>query len=265
MRRTLKEKHAAFRYSTERELAPHVEETWAEAFIIELRLLDVSGEHIGEALSEVESHCAESGQPAADAFGEPVAYARSLDLPAAPGSGTAGIFRAAIPSVVQVIGMLVLVWAFSDWRRFGAMELTVGQVVSLAVVLACIGGFVAFADAVLRFLLHGTFRSNLLFVVLFGALAALTFLPLLLLDGVIATIPAVPVMVVAGLVLLGGVGLELSSWHSDDVTDPVSSPLHPAEAPTSRWSRIWLRLNPFVMLLWTAGILAFIWFGLPPA
>jgi hypothetical protein len=261
MRRTLKEKHAAFRYSTERELAPHVEETWAEAFIVELRLLDVSGEHIGEALSEIESHCAESDQPAADAFGEPVAYARSLDLPAAPGSGTAGIFRAAIPSVVQVVGMLVLVWAFSDWRRFGAMELTVGQVVTLLVVLVDIAALVVFADRVLRFL----FRASFLAIFLLVSLSFLVFLPLLLLDGILATISAVPVMVVAGVVLLGGVGLELSSWHRDDVDDPVSSPLHPAETPASRWSRIWLRLNPFVMLLWTAGILAFIWFGLPPA
>ncbi|MBI9113653.1 hypothetical protein [Sanguibacter suaedae] len=261
MRRTLKEKHAAFRYSTERELAPHVEETWAEAFIVELRLLDVSGEHIGEALSEIESHCAESGQPAADAFGEPVAYARSLDLPAAPGSGTAGIFRAAIPSVVQVIGMLVLVWAFSDWRRFGAVEVTVGQVVTLAVVLADIAALVVLADRVLRFVIRAPFRATFLF----SALSFLVIIPFVLLDGVIATVPPAPVMVMGGVVLLGGVGLELTRWHRDDVDDPVLSPLQPADTPTSRGWRVWKWVSPFIMLVWTAGLLVLVWFTVPVA
>ena len=64
----------------ERRLAPHVDQRWAETFIVELRLVDVTGARIGEALSEVESHCGESGQGADQAFGDPVAYARTLPV-----------------------------------------------------------------------------------------------------------------------------------------------------------------------------------------
>ena len=71
----------ALRYALERKFAPHIEETWSEAFIIELRLIGVHGSRIGDALTEVDSHCAESGSTAADAFGDPVEYARSLGLP----------------------------------------------------------------------------------------------------------------------------------------------------------------------------------------
>ena len=41
---------------------PHVEQDWAEAFLLELRLRGVGGRRIGAALAEVEAHCAESGE-----------------------------------------------------------------------------------------------------------------------------------------------------------------------------------------------------------
>jgi hypothetical protein len=39
-----------------------VDEKWAETFIVELRLIGVQGVRIGAALSEVESHCSETGR-----------------------------------------------------------------------------------------------------------------------------------------------------------------------------------------------------------
>ena len=76
------ERLAARRYALEREVAPHVEPEWAEAVLLELRLLGVDGTRIGAALAEVDSHCVESGQTAEESFGDPVAYARRLELPA---------------------------------------------------------------------------------------------------------------------------------------------------------------------------------------
>jgi hypothetical protein len=56
-------------YAMERALAPHVDKKWAKSFILELRMLDVEGARIGAALSEVESHCSDSGQSAQQALG----------------------------------------------------------------------------------------------------------------------------------------------------------------------------------------------------
>src|SRR5665647_2367960 len=53
--RTMKrsERLAARRYTLEREVAPHVEPEWAEAMLLELRLLGVDGARIGAALAPV--------------------------------------------------------------------------------------------------------------------------------------------------------------------------------------------------------------------
>jgi hypothetical protein len=64
-----------------RRAAPHVDAGWADAFAVELRLRGVSGSDVGAALLEVESHMAERGGDVAAAFGDPRAYAVSLDLP----------------------------------------------------------------------------------------------------------------------------------------------------------------------------------------
>jgi len=81
------------RYALARGLAPHVDEAWADSLLLELRLLGVAGDRIGEAVSEVESHCAESGQSAQEGFGDPVEYAHSLQLPEAVDSSTRTILR----------------------------------------------------------------------------------------------------------------------------------------------------------------------------
>lgn len=59
-------------------MAPSVEKAWRDELITELRLLDVPGERIGDALMTVETHVRESGESAEEAFGEARAYAREL-------------------------------------------------------------------------------------------------------------------------------------------------------------------------------------------
>lgn len=63
--------------------------TYREQLLLALRLRDVPGARIGEALAEVESHVAETGEDPAEAFGPPAQYADSLagastDRPAQP-------------------------------------------------------------------------------------------------------------------------------------------------------------------------------------
>lgn len=44
---------------------------WLDEMIIELRLRNVRGPAIGDAVAAVETHCAESGESATEAFGHP--------------------------------------------------------------------------------------------------------------------------------------------------------------------------------------------------
>lgn len=53
---------------------------WLDEMTIELRLRNVRGDAIGDALAAVETHCAESGERPVDAFGDPHEYARALDF-----------------------------------------------------------------------------------------------------------------------------------------------------------------------------------------
>src|SRR5665648_326162 len=156
--RTMKrsERLAARRYTLEREVAPHVEPEWAEAMLLELRLLGVDGARIGAALAEVDSHCVESGQSAEDAFGEPVAYARRLELPAEDDVSPRTLIRSAVPTLVQVLGMLLLLPSFAAWREDTAMEVTAGMLVSLGLLLLRLSAAVRGVVLVFRTVLRST-------------------------------------------------------------------------------------------------------------
>ncbi len=109
--------------SIEARLAPHVEAKWASAVILQLRLRGVSGQHIGEALAEVESHVVESGESALETFGEPVAYAKSLNLPVSPEQTRPAIATAVLPVLIQIVGMGLVLWAPGFWIALGILLL----------------------------------------------------------------------------------------------------------------------------------------------
>lgn len=53
---------------------------WLDEMTLELRLHDVPGAVIGDARASVEAHCADAGESAQEAFGDPREYARALSL-----------------------------------------------------------------------------------------------------------------------------------------------------------------------------------------
>jgi len=65
---------------------PHIDKRWRDDFIIAMRMQDATGEQIGDALATVDAHCAESGESAEGAFGDPTDYATTLVLEPASGS-----------------------------------------------------------------------------------------------------------------------------------------------------------------------------------
>ena len=237
MRSSLNERWSAWKYSTERSLAPHVEEAWAEDFVVELRLQGVSGPAIGEALTEVESHCAESDESARHAFGDATEYARSLRLPLSEDGSPQAIAAATAPTVVQLGGMLFTIWAFGDWAAGSDVTFTVGQVLSLVFILGAIAGLVRFSEKGLRFVV----RHPVLAFLAMMAFGALSVVALLLGTHELTTVPAVPALVVAGATLLGGAAWQRRRTRSGADEDPITSPLDgpaPQARPTSRWTAL---------------------------
>ncbi|WP_336706327.1 hypothetical protein [Oerskovia sp. USHLN155] len=255
------EKRTAARYATERRLAPHVEEEWAEAFVIELRLLDVPGAALGAALAEVESHCAESGEPAAEAFGDPVAYARSLDLPVEP-DGRWEVVKVLGPTSAQFLGLLLLGWGGSAVvlaRRAGevpSVDVTAGMLATIAVFGAAILLFYRFSSTVLR---RGLERPVASFFALVGCMAVLVAVPVLL-DGVLVTLPASPVAVAGGLALTVGTVWGAVQARRGTLDDPIVSPLpgEPQEAP-ARGSRLLSATVTWVVPAFALASLALTW------
>lgn len=147
---TAEDRKATRRFAVERGLAPHVDEVWAESFCLELRLLGVEGASIGEALSEVDSHCSEGGQCAQLAFGVPVEYARSLRLPVLGDHSPRAVLRLLVPVSVQVLGIFLLVWSCVDWLRGQRLEVTTGHLVIATAFLLTVTALVRYAVSVLR-------------------------------------------------------------------------------------------------------------------
>ncbi len=196
---------------------PHVEPAWAEAFVVELRLRAVDGRRIGAALAEVEAHCAESGESAREAFGDPTAYAAEL----APDGTVSLDWRGElVPSVLGLSGMMLTLGAVGASRAGTQVELTTGLV--LVVALAVLGTtlVVRYADRVLR----AVVRHRWLAVV--GALAPIGLFVAILLLGrqTLLTLPP------AGTLLVGVVFLGASTAVALRIADPADPVVGPAEA-----------------------------------
>ena len=196
---------------------PHVEPGWAEAFVVELRLRAVDGRRIGAALAEVEAHCAESGESAREAFGDPTAYAAEL----APDGTVSLDWRGElVPSVLGLSGMMLTLGAVGASRAGTQVELTTGLV--LVVALAVLGTtlVVRYADRVLR----AVVRHRWLAVV--GALAPIGLFVAILLLGrqTLLTLPP------AGTLLVGVVFLGASTAVALRIADPADPVVGPAEA-----------------------------------
>lgn len=249
-----------WRYEAERRLAPHVEESWAETFVIELRLRDAPGRVIGDALAEVESHCAESGETAAEAFGEPVAYARSLALAAEPAPDPLPM-GGALRWALQAVGLLVTTVGTTAWQAGDPLELTTGLVALTVVVGASILAVSRAADRALRFVIAHPVMAWAVTVVHLAVLVGL----LLLLDDVLVRVPAGPASAVGIALLVGGTVAVLRDLHGTDLAeDPVTATLDEstAQGPArTRRASTWLRYAPALLAPVAAVVFVACWTG----
>lgn len=239
---TVKQWITSRQHAFERRTAPHVDPAWSRALLLELRLRGAGGAEIGAVLAEVDSHCAESGESAAEAFGPAVDYARTLDLHGDQDTDTRALLAGAGQSVLQVVGMLGILWGFRPWLAGDLLDLTGGHLALLSGIVALLAVVVWRVDAVLRAVVDHPVVTWLVSMV--GI--ALAVVVLRVLDDVAIRLDAGWATLVAGGLLLLGTVLGLRSIREDDV-DPVVVPLQPPGRTARRGARL-LALSAHLLL-----------------
>lgn len=202
---------------------------WCENLVLELRLRDVKGARIGDEVASVESHCAESGQSAQEAFGDAREYAAALEFEphdVESDASTPALLMRAWPTLVGLAGFYVASWAITG-RHDPGVTISLGQVVGLMLTLSAIALIIHFLDAIIR--------RVALFVVIFIGAITLSVLAAALLNGTLLQMPTAGVAAVSGLLLLLSV---VGEYRLGDPADPVVDPVRGGDFYASRRPRV---------------------------
>ncbi|WP_262105927.1 hypothetical protein [Arthrobacter sp. Marseille-P9274] len=219
-------------------------QVWLDQLVLELRLRNVPGATIGDAVATVRGHLADTGETPHQAFGEPADYARDLGLDQAAPAGF-GVLIAV--NLLGLLGLLILVDAAGPLAGGRAVDFTASDILLAA--------FAATAAWVLAASISVIARAKLLHSMLVGlgisvGTAALAFL---LPDRPVVSLPALP-LAISGTVLLVGAAC-WSQWQSsnrpDEVVDPVSG-----KAAGGRLSGILGTLGNWIMVVGAVPLVA---------
>ncbi len=194
---------------------PYVDAAWRDDFIVEMRMADVPGDRIGDALATVDAHCADTGENADEAFGTPRTYARSLTSETPPRRLGATF---AVGIILGLLGMLTVPRAVTAWITGTDVTISAGDAVALAIVLGLSAVLMAFPRTVVPSLGRAKFPALWLGGAAF--MAALVLAMLLLTQTL--TMIGWPVTLVAGAALL--VASVIATWRDLSTSDPVQDP-----------------------------------------
>ena len=223
----------------EQELAPHVERQWAEAFIVELRLQGVSGKTLGAALAEVDSHCAEAEESAQQTFGDPVAYAKSLQPPADdPSNSNRGMFLRLIPTAIQIIGFMTLIRASPSYIPGDPVVITGGDFGLFGVLAAAVAIFAW----QIRPLTNLVMRRPIVATVGLMAVMILMVAPLFWWQDPVAQFSVLSATIFGVIFLLVGTVWEVARARADTAEEQIARPLDSSEELRRR-RRFGLRLE----------------------
>ena len=139
---------------------------WFDELTVELRMRDVFGHAIGDAVASARELLIDTGQSAEEAFGPARAYAASLDLPR--GSGRDWVTRGLWTSMFGLLAFFLFVQAVGAWIQDELLLITPAQLV----LAAALGGLVA----LLPLYLLAAIRRPWLLVLLFAIGAGCGFL-----------------------------------------------------------------------------------------
>lgn len=230
---------------------PHVDPKWAEALLLELRLRGVAGTRIGAVLAEVEAHCADSGETARDAFGDPVEYAAALGLPESPLQGESSVPDIAIVGV-GLLGMFSTAGSVAAWQTGTNVTVTLGAALGALVLVAWLALLALRPTSMLRLVMD---RPIVTFLG-FGAFTAGLVVLLVSVRQSLFDVPWQPLLAL-GLVLVIG-ELIWSLRHRAALDDPIVGP-GPDGAGTLATSRLATVVGPWLTPAVTA-VLTLPWF-----
>lgn len=188
---------------------------WLDDLVLELRLLDVDGRAIGDAVASAREFLDDAQVPAEQAFGSPREYAQELDL--RPLAGGDGLGRTVVLAAVDVLGFLAFVFAAGPAWRGERFDLDAGTAVLVLTVIALVLLTPKMLPVVLR---AAPWKIGLGVATVFAFQVAVVFL---LGDARLASMPAWP-LAVLGLVVL--VASLVRAWRTRaELDDPVVDPL----------------------------------------
>jgi len=192
------------------------EQKWLDEMVLELRLLNVDGARIGDAAATVREHLADSGEGPEEAFGDPTEYARSLGWEQPEPSGLLAVVAA---NLLGLFGFMALVFAAGPASDNQPVEIS-GFHLALAVAFLVGLPLIAFnLRAVVRL---KAWQGGMIGAAAFALLVAAG---LLLGETVVASLPALPIALGGGLLLLGTTLWGQFSRHQspDPVVDPTAA------------------------------------------
>lgn len=232
--------------------------TWMDDFIVELRLRDVRGAAIGDAVRAVESHLAESGESPAGAFGDPRAYAASLQFRPEQydTSGAAGWTAAFAPVVCGLLGLTLTTSAVRAVRLGDGVDVTWGSLAALA--------FLALVTLALRVGLRWLLDHIALGIAcMVGVVVVMTALTVTL-D---AAAFQLPVWGAAGLaIILLALSVVLQKAAGRVLADPITDPLDRSDMLTEESPALTVfmeKVQPWVFVIASAALGVLTWFGTP--
>lgn len=189
---------------------------WFDEMIIELRLRNVRGDAIGDAVAAVETHCAESSKNPADAFGDPREYARDLHF--RPSQLTdnrpSDWARTVGPVAIGLIGVSLVPGLTRALFDHTPVTVSWGDLTGLALFATIV--------AISMFFLRALLQNKLTGILFFGGAVAMVAMLPALLPG---TAFALPVMIVSALALACLAASVLGMWRQrHTLDDPIIDP-----------------------------------------
>ncbi|MFC5929888.1 hypothetical protein D6T64_12420 [Cryobacterium melibiosiphilum] len=226
-------------------------EKWLEILTIELRLLDVNGTRIGDAVATAREFLDDSGERAEDSLGSPQHYAAELNLPATP-EAAQGVRRALVRSGFGVLGMFALVESVVPLMNDEPVTLGPVVLAIYLVALILIALLPSLVPVMARMRRRGVIIGIVTAALLGGTIPAL--LALWAGDRVLLSLPALPVAIV-GAVLLVAPALWGQLRHS--VTDdPIIAPGSTPSPRAAFRARLFLVVTNWLLVLGAVGLCA---------
>lgn len=197
------------------------DQKWLESLTLELRIHNISGAQIGDALATVKEHLTDSGESAQVAFGSPAEYATHIAT--SSNAQKVSLKGTITRSVLGLVAFLAFTQATGPWAAGEPLLLGGAQLAWLALPLAAALSVPYLYDKLLR---NFWVFAALIGVAVFGGVFAAISAPRTSTDAWLS-IDLLPVLLVTAAIMISASILDTianAKDGDDSIIDPLSSP-----------------------------------------